>query len=192
MLPDWDFNGDDAKRLAFIRWAVDELMQLNDWCALRWMKIGADDMRAHLSGGESYLAAKIYAAPRAHSGQPKKPIDFSVIDGMDAALRDMGLLKWIFQQNYPKRLRLPANDPANAAYIAAQLHWSSPERRPLDSSGSIEPVLSTSLKPWVLSYGDQLNDRFKNYPKCKGRLVAKADIAYITKSQGNPYSANGQ
>lgn len=189
MLPDWDFNGDDAKRLAFIQWSVDELMLLNHWCALRWMKIGADDMRAHLAGKGSYLAAKIHKVPRARAGQPKKPIDFSAVDGMDAALRDMGLLKWIFQQNYPKRLRLPANDPANAAYIAAQLHWASPERRPPETSGSIEPVLSTSLKPWVLSYGDELNDRYKTYPQSKGRLVAKADIAFITKTHGNPYPA---
>ncbi len=188
MLPDWDFNGDSAKRAAFIEWAVAELAVVQHWCALRWMRAGAADMAKHMSGDQSYLAAKIYDAPRITAGQPSKPDDFAALDGVDAALRDMGLLKWIFQQNWPGQKRHPASDPANAAYIAARLHWDADERH-----SRIAPVSHADLDVLpenVRAFGDRLNARFKKYPGSKGRKVADADIAFIVTVTGNPYTDN--
>jgi hypothetical protein len=104
MLPDWDFNGDEAKLRAFVAWVEAELDRFAMLASARYSRAGnRGDWAAVLSASKP--------VPRA-VGCPRKPFR-----GRNAMIWEFGLLRYMFRRYWPDRKRRIA-DPASAASIA--------------------------------------------------------------------------
>jgi len=160
MLPDWDFNGDDAKRRASIEWI---------WCELDRFAV----MTTHRFIPDSEPPADWLETARAHHdaprpvGAPAKGDALRASDGMEAALWDYMLLHYMFRRYWPRRKRR-FTDRAHAAQIAAQRN-----RREL--SDTTVDWDDASLYDKALA----VHEAFDRCDDTPGRRMANADKAYL-------------
>jgi hypothetical protein len=163
VLPDWDFDGDDGKRRAFIAWVNAELD--------RWAVLVTERFRTTAPPPPDWaeVAREAALAPRP-AGAPSKTQAHRAGDGMDAAVWDYMLLRHMFRRYWPARNRR-VTDPAHAARIAAQRN-----------RHELRKVLD--LRAWDAVATDQdkaaeVHAAWKRWDDIPGRRMAEADIAFL-------------
>lgn len=103
MLPEWDFDGDEAKRRAFIRWVNAELDRFAGLCG------------AHRDGPEPECGWGEYlAGAKRPAHRPGKPAE-----GLNELVWEYALLRFMFNRYWPRKRR-PIDDPAHAANIVIE------------------------------------------------------------------------
>lgn len=159
MLPDWDFNGDEAKRRAFIRfvWA-----ELDSWAGLVTARYPRAELREDWA--ETLMAS--VSAPRAAN----RPAD--AFDGMNAMVWEYELLRYMFDRYWPGRKR-STGDPASALRIAVARC-----RRGLPREGRA-PGRVAAHRSHTDELVEKLSAELKRKTPNAGRREAAADIAYL-------------
>lgn len=165
MLPDWDFDGDNEKRRAFIGWVWAELD--------RFAALTTDRFIPSQPLPPDWLeVARAAAFAKRSVGAPAKSDAARAADGMDAAVWDYMLLKYMFRRYWPGRNRR-MTDPANAARIAARRNWRE-LRNVLDHSDCDERERADELDK-----AHQIHAAWKRWDDIPGRSMAEADIAFL-------------
>ena len=156
MLPDWDFNGDEAKRRTFIEWVWAELDRLATLTTERLVPASDRDWTA--------LRGARLSRPVGHPPEPTT--------GMNALVWEYALVRYIFARYWPGRKR-PTADPASAARIAVARNRVSLPRHQRTSDriavyrGRGDELVDALLAEW------------KRGSKSPGRKAAAADIAFL-------------
>lgn len=163
MLPDWDFNGEEAKRRAFVEWVVAEL---DRWAAFTTERFV---LREPPRAGWLDASRAAVHAPRP-VGRPSKPDADRANDGMDAALWDYILLKHMFGRYWPGRSR-PINDPAHPAQIAVRRNRHE-LRHVLDYSTWGEDADETAK-------AEAVHAQWKKWKDQPGKRMGDDDLAYL-------------
>ncbi len=163
MLPDWDFNGDEAKRGAFIAWANAELDYL---CGVTTERFRSNE----LPPVDWVELARASLATKRPAHRPRKADAFRAADGMDAALWDYILIKYVFDRFWPGLSR-PLSDPAHGARIAARRNWHE-LRDVLDYSEWGEIADEQAKAEAVQAAWKQWKDR-------PGKRMGDDDLAYL-------------
>jgi hypothetical protein len=163
MLPDWDFGGDEAKRRAFISWVEAELD--------RWAGMLTERFRTREPLPFDWLMTARAAtfAPRP-VGAPTKPEGWRAADGMDAAVCEYMLLRYMFRRYWPGRNRR-VTDAAHPARIAARRN-----------RHELRKVLDLSEWDATATEEDkaaEVHAAWKRWDDIPGRRMAEADIAYL-------------
>jgi hypothetical protein len=163
MLPDWDFDGDDAKRSAFIRWVNAELDRLAGLATARFLPNGQ-------APHDWVEAARASAVKRRPVGAPTKADPIRASDGMDAALWDYILLKHMLGHYWPGRSRR-MTDRAQPARIVARRNWRE-LRAVLDYSDWGEDADE-------LTKAEALHHTWKKWKDQPGRRLANDDLNFL-------------
>lgn len=157
MLPDWDFEGDEAKRAAFISWV---------WAELDRFALMASDRNALPPDREDWgdLLPGSVSAPRTAG----RPVD--EWRGMNAMVWEFGLLRYMFNRYWPGKKRRIA-DSASAASIAVARC-----QRALPAGQRTESRLAPRLE-----LAARVFEEWERGSQSKGRAQAEADIALLDK-----------
>lgn len=105
MLPDWDFDGDEAKRRTFIEWVSAELDRFAFLTEARLLP--GDELPDPVDWTEVLNSSRLLRPV----GHPPEPTS-----GINARIWEYALVRYIFARYWPGRKR-PINDPASAARI---------------------------------------------------------------------------
>jgi hypothetical protein len=159
MLPDWNFNGEEAKRRAFIEWV---------WAELDRLAILTTERLVSGPPQEGWLeAAKAQRTRTRDVGRPPESDLRRTGQGVQAAIWELALLRWMFARYWPGKRRLVA-DPASAAQIAVARNSRAlgKDRRQLQAQHRLERARL-------------LEDEYDRSANSPGRRVAADDIAFL-------------
>jgi hypothetical protein len=162
MLPDWDFNGDDAKRRAFISWVNAELDRMAGLVTARFLPSGPLPV--------DWLEIARASPATRRRGAPTKPDPIRAADGMDAALWDYIVLKHVLGLYWPGQSR-PITDPAHPARIVARRNWRE-LRSVLDYSDWGEEADE-------LAKAEALRATWKKWKDQPGKRLGDDDVAFL-------------
>lgn len=164
MLPDWEFNGDKAKRAAFISWVWAELDRFA-------VLVSERDPTGDMDWAEVFASGA-----KARVGRPG-----SALDATNGMVWDYLLLRYMFARYWPGQRRAD-DDPANALNIAVSRNLALPpgsrtgDLQRLDLHHEARDKLVKELKRGVRSVSV---GRGKPRVKSLGRIQAEADIATL-------------
>lgn len=159
MLPDWDFNGDEAKRRTFVAWVEAELDRFTMLLTDRYPQPEAR------SDWTEILAASV-SSPR----PPHRPPN--AFGGLPGMIGEYELLRYMFRRYWPGRKR-PTADPASALRIAVNRC-----RRGLSRAVS-DPDRLQSHSTYTDEIVESLQAELKRATPSAGRREAAADIEYL-------------
>lgn len=160
MLPDWHFGGDEAKRQAFTDWAIATLDKVAVVTTSRFID------GAPLPSDWLDVARHAATAPKP-VGRPIEGDAVRSLSGMDAALWDYMLLKYLFARLWPgKRRRM--SDGAHAAQIAARRNRAELSRVLPDHDDRSDAALAA-----------EIYIAWRRWDDVPGRRMADADIAFL-------------
>jgi hypothetical protein len=159
MLPDWDFNGDEAKRRTFIAWVEAELDRFAGLLTARYPQA------EHRGNWPSLLAESKQAARTV--GRPAE-----ALDAMNGIVWEFGLLRYMFRRYWPSRKR-PIDDPASAASIAvARCRRALPRDQRTSDRQAVHRERGADLARKVF-------EEWERGTKSIGRRQAQLDAAYL-------------
>ena len=160
MLPEWDFGRDDAKRRVFFEWSCSTLDHLAGVTTSRFIK--ADDLP-----GDWIEVASIEASKRKPPHRPVEGDAFRSLTGMDAALWDYMLLKYVFARAWPgKRRRM--TDAAHSSQIAARRN-----------RAELHQIIPEHDDRTDADLAREIHIAWRRWDDVPGRRMATADIKYL-------------
>lgn len=164
MLPEWDFGGDDAKRVAFVSWV---------WAELDRFAVMASERIPIPPDQDDFADILRDAIPAPRSAG--RPVD--AWGGMNAMVWEFGLLRYMFRRYWPGKKRRIA-DSASAANIAvARCQRAIPTgQRTASRLEARRDLAARVFEEW---------ERGSRSP---GRIQAEADIAFLDTLPANRFA----
>lgn len=163
MLPDWDFEGDRAKRAAFISWA---------WAELDRFALMAGERDAGPPDRDwGDLLPGALPAPRSAG----RPVD--ELGGMNAMVWEFGLLRYMFNRYWPGRKRRIADTASAASIAVARCQQALPRDQRTESR--LAPRRELALRVF---------EEWERGSQSPGRRQAEADIAFLDTLPANRFA----